>query len=110
MDPLSSRPGAVVEDCRQPRAFWASTGVGDEDVEFGVICLPGVIGVLGGVPVDEFVLVSVRDRTVESDSHHRRIQAFQDGTDRSIAGCGFAYSFRIFNREPVESSNARAGP
>jgi hypothetical protein len=70
----------VIEHDSQPRTDRFS-GVENQDVELGVVDLPHRIGVLGSTPVDQFVGIAQRDRTVVRKSEHRRIQSGDDRPD-----------------------------
>jgi len=51
--------GVVVHHGGQPGAVWFPIGAYDEDVEFGVVCLPRMVRPFGAATVDELVPIPV---------------------------------------------------
>jgi len=52
------RAAVIVEDDRQPRPCWPPGDIEDDEVELGVIGLPGVVGSFGLAAVDELVALA----------------------------------------------------
>lgn len=75
-----SRDGAgiVVDHGRQPRPNFLAVGVEDQNVELGMIGLPGRVRPLGAMPMDQFVSVTESGFAFMSERQRGRIDLTGD--------------------------------
>ncbi|WP_290221223.1 hypothetical protein [Corynebacterium atrinae] len=77
----ADRAGVVIQDHRQPGAGGGTVGVPNEEVECGVIGLPGGIGPLGPVSPDQLEGVPVGHWPLVGEGEQARIQVTDDRAD-----------------------------
>src|SRR6218665_968071 len=82
---MKSEPWSTCKICRQPRPIRLPISSEDEDVEFGVVGLPGLVGVFGAAAEDELVLIPVGHRPFQSQGDKGRIESLDDFPHRRVA-------------------------
>lgn len=77
----------VVDHDREPGSIrFAAYGTGDEDVEFGVIGLPDLVGPVGSAQVYELVSIAIRNGSIQRERYQCRVEGLHDISDSGVAG------------------------
>src|SRR5271165_618931 len=76
----------VIEDGGQPRPLRLTVGIQNQDIELGVIGLPGRIRSFRPMPVNKLELVSVSRMTLMGQSHQGRIESADNCMDTAVCG------------------------
>ena len=94
--------------CRgQPRSVGLSVDADDEDVDFGLIRLPGLVRAISTAPKYELVTIPIRRRPLQRESDEARAWLVQRESfdERHGYGCGASQS-RVGARVRVKRQDA----
>lgn len=82
----ADRARVVVDHDREPGAIrLPARGAGNEDVEFGVIGLPDLVGAVGSAAVHQLVPIAIRGGSIQRERHERRIEGLHNISDGGVA-------------------------
>src|SRR6218665_328600 len=104
---MKSEPWSTCKICRQPRPIRLPISSEDEDVEFGVVGLPGLVGVFGAAAEDELVLIPVGHRPFQSQGDKGRIESLDDFPHRRVARRRELTCLRVGGGKAVQGGDTR---